>query len=83
MDNVPYKVLHIVQDILCKELLNHKEDMLEKPHFLILSKSDIKQKKTKNRRLPDLDVIEISSINRSGLNKAKKLIYEKLCKISV
>ena len=61
------------------ELNTFKRDLLKKPYLIMLSKKDVKDKKIfKQQNLSNLKYLEISSIAKEGLNKAKMLIFEKI-----
>ena len=64
-------------EILINELKKYNKDLIKKPHFLMLSKCDlISEKKEFKKNLPKVEIIQISSINKIGLNKAKKIIFK-------
>ena len=64
---------------LFSELKKYNKHLVKKPHFLILSKCDlINENEDFKKKLPKVDVVKISSINKIGLNKAKKIIFEKI-----
>lgn len=64
---------------LFSELKKYNKDLVKKPHFLILSKCDlINENEDFKKNLPKVEVVKISSINKIGLNKAKKIIFEKI-----
>ena len=61
------------------ELNTFKRDLLKKPYLIMLSKKDVKDKRIfKQQNLSNLKYLEISSVSKEGLNKAKKLIFEKI-----
>ena len=66
-------------NVLLKELKKYKKSLVEKPHFLILSKCDLLTDESNYKsKFKKIDVVEISSINRSGLEAAKKIIFDKI-----
>lgn len=66
-------------NVLCKELEKFKKELLDKPRILFLSKSDIKNvNHFKKQKFPKIDMIEISSFNKDGLDKAKSMIFDSL-----
>ena len=66
-------------EVLCSELKKYKKDLLNKPQILLITKSDLADEEKANKfKLPNIDFIKISSINRIGLNKAKRLMFDKL-----
>tara|TARA_B100002052_G_scaffold39360_2_gene31438 strand:+ start:735 stop:1703 length:969 start_codon:yes stop_codon:yes gene_type:complete len=66
-------------NVLLKELEKYKKSLVEKPHFLILSKCDLLTDESNYKsKFKKIDVVEISSINRSGLEAAKKIIFDKI-----
>jgi len=63
-------------NVLCKELKKYKKELLDKPRLLFLSKIDIADSDyIKKIKLPKSEFLEISSINKIGLNTAKKMIF--------
>ena len=66
-------------NVLLKELKKYNKSLVKKPHFLILSKCDLLTKKSNYKsKFKKIDVIKISSINRVGLEGAKKIIFDKI-----
>ena len=66
-------------NVLLRELKKYKKSLVEKPHFLILSKCDLLTDESNYKsKFKKIDVVEISSINRSGLEAAKKIIFDKI-----
>ena len=69
-------------ETLCDELKKYKTNLLKKPHLLLLSKTDIKNKdKIKTKNLPKIDIVEISSHSKIGINSAIQLMHEKITSI--
>ena len=59
------------------ELKTYKKDLLDKPKILFLSKSDTKDDDLFDKQnLKNIDYLEISSVSKKGLNKAKQLIFK-------
>tara|TARA_Y100000994_G_scaffold246291_1_gene249325 strand:+ start:540 stop:1508 length:969 start_codon:yes stop_codon:yes gene_type:complete len=66
-------------NVLLKELKKYNKSLVKKPHFLILSKCDLLTDKINYKsKFKKIDVVEISSINRTGLEAAKKIIFDKI-----
>ena len=66
-------------NVLLKELKKYNKSLVKKPHFLILSKYDLLTDKINYKsKFKKIDVVEISSINRTGLEAAKKIIFDKI-----
>ena len=66
-------------ETLCSELKKYKKSLLEKPQILLITKCDLLlDNKTKKKNFPIIDHLMISSVNKTGLKEAKKLMFEKI-----
>ena len=60
-------------------LLISSPGLLEKPNYLLLSKSDIRDDNKFDKKIPSkLEYIEISSVKNKGIEKAKKIIFDRI-----
>ena len=66
-------------EVLCSELRKYKKTLLKKPQILLITKCDLMpNNKTKKNKFPNIDYLMISSVNKTGLKEAKKLMFEKI-----
>jgi len=66
-------------DLLCLELENYNLELLKKPKILFLSKCEMKEvKHFKKQDIPKIPFLEISSLKRVNLEKAKNMMIESL-----
>ena len=70
-------------NLLCLELENYNLELLKKPKILFLSKCETKdEKEFKKQKLPKIDFLEISSLQKINLEKAKNIMVEKLINVT-
>ena len=68
---------------LCLELKKYKEELLEKPRLVLLSKIDIADlDNIKKIKLPKENCLQISSVSNLGLDAAKKMIFKTINSIT-
>jgi len=66
-------------DLLCLELENYNLELLKKPKILFLSKCEMKEvKHFKKQDIPKIPFLEISSLKRVNLEKAKNMMIKSL-----
>jgi len=66
-------------ELLCLELENYNFELLKKPKILFLSKCEMKEiKHFKKQDIPKVAFLEISSLKRVNLEKAKNMMIESL-----
>ena len=66
-------------ELLCLELENYNLELLKKPKILFLSKCEMKEvKHFKKQDLPKIAFLEISSLKRVNLEKAKNMMIKSI-----
>ena len=66
-------------ELLCSELENYNLELLKKPKILFLSKCEMKEEKQfKKQDIPKVAFLEISSLKKVNLKKAKSMMVKNL-----
>ena len=66
-------------ELLCSELENYNLELLKKPKILFLSKCEMKEEKQfKKQDIPKVTFLEISSLKKVNLKKAKSMMVKNL-----